>query len=153
MLVVLFSPIALVVVATLHGVVARCKRRRVARNPLAHVFRARELREIDARLDRIAVAELRRLDARVVRYVAGEAGHLVMVSESRHGVALGFSDGRRLALGSVSRSTLALLKHRVADHRLRPARVHRDSLSYRLLLRGEAGVEIEVGTQRLALAP
>lgn len=153
MLVALSYPLALLAAVALYRLVWRSKHHRSSRDPLAHAFRARELREIDAHLDRIAVTEIRRLDASLARYVAGEVGHVVVISESRHGIALGLSDGRRVALGSVSRSTLALLKRRVAADNLRPARVHRDSLSYRLLLRGEAGADIELSTRRLALAP
>ncbi|MCW2767477.1 MAG: hypothetical protein JWO11_3436 [Nocardioides sp.] len=153
MFVALSLPIALVVLVKLYAVGGKSLRRRAARDPLTRVFHAGELRELDAHLDRIAVAEVRRLDANVVRYVAGDVGHVVVVSQSPHGIALGLSDGRRLALGSVSRSTLKLLMRRVTDDKLRPARVDRDSLSYRLLLRGEAGAEIEVCTRRLALAP
>jgi hypothetical protein len=153
MLVALSFPIALFALVKLYRASGRSRRRSAALDPLTRVFRAGELRDLDAHLDRIAVAEVRRLDASVVRYVAGDVGHVVVVLPSPHGIALGLSDGRRLALGSVSRSTLKLLMHRVTDDKMRPARVDRDSLSYRLLLRGEAGTEIEVCTRRLALAP
>jgi hypothetical protein len=128
-------------------------RRRAAGDPLRRVFRVRELRELDAHLDRVAMDEMLRLDASVVRYVAGVAGHVVAISQSRHGVALGLSDGHRLALGGVSPSMLRRLIRYAEDDKLRPARIDRDSLSYRLLLRGEAGTEIELTTRRVTLAP
>jgi hypothetical protein len=156
MLVVLFLmsfPIALYALVKLHRIVRSRWRHRTARDPLRRVFRARELRELDDHLDRIAVAEVRRLDASVVRYVAGAVGHVVVISQSRHGIALALSDGRRLALGSVNRSTLDLLLRRAVDDKLRPAQVERGTVTYRLLLRGEAGADIEVYTRRLVLAP
>jgi hypothetical protein len=92
------------------------------------------------------------MDATVAQYVAGVVEHMVAISESRHGVALGLSDGGRLALGGVSRSSLSALRCRAADDKLFPARVVRDAFSYRLLLRAEAGADIELSTRRLALA-
>ena len=123
------------------------------RDPVAQVFRSRELQELDAHLDRVAVEERHRMDADVLRYVAGEAGHVVVVSDWRYGVALDLSDGRRLALGGVSRVTRRLLAHRVTQDRLRLARVECDGVSYRLTLRGDAGDEIEIFSRRVALAP
>jgi hypothetical protein len=127
--------------------------RRRPRDPVAQLFRSRELQELDAHLNLVAVAERHRLDAEVVRYVAGEAGHVVVVSDWRYGVALDLSDGRRIALGGVSRVTRRLLVHRVTQDRLRLARVECDGVSYRLTLRGEAGDEIEIFSRRVALAP
>lgn len=147
------EPLALVGLVALFWLLRKYRRGRAVNDPVADAFRARHLRELDAHLDRFAKTEVRRLDASVVRYVAGEAGHVVAVLEPPHGISLGLSDGRRLALGSVSQSTLTLLKHLVAHDNLRPQHVHRDGLSYRLLFRGEAGAEIEVGTRRLVLAP
>lgn len=127
--------------------------RRSSRYPRSRVFRAAELRELDAHLDRVCAEEVRLVHDDVERYIAGIVGHILAISESRHGVALALSDGRRLALGRVSRSSLRLLAMRAADDRLRPARVARDGLSYRLLLRGEAGSELEIYSSVVALAP
>ena len=153
MLVYLCFPIVIVGLVTGYRLHGRDARRRAARDPLTRVFRARELRELDAHLDRIAADEVRRLDASVLRYVAGAVGHVVVITQSRHGIALDLSDGRRLALGSVSPSTLQFLMRHAAADKLRPARVDRDSLLYRLLLRGDAGAEFELTTRRVALTP
>lgn len=123
------------------------------RDPVTHLFRSRELQELDAQLDLVAVDERKRLDADVLRYIAGEAGHVLVVSDWRYGIALDLSDGRRIALGGVSRVTRRLLAHRVTQDRLRLARVECDGVSYRLTLRGEAGDEIEIFSRRVALAP
>jgi hypothetical protein len=154
MLVVLGVGPALIALAATYWLIGSSRRRRsAARNPLTQVFQPRELRELDAHLDVIAEEELRRLDAHIAHYVAGEAGHVVVISESRHEIALLLSDGRRMALGGVSRVMRRFLLNRAAQDKLRPARVQRDGLSYRLLLRSETGAEIEVYTRRVALAP
>jgi hypothetical protein len=154
MLVVLGLGPALIVLAAIYRLLGSSRRRRIAaRDPLTHVFAPHELRELDAYLDVIAADELRQLDASVARYVAGEVGHVVVISDSRHEIALVLSDGRRLALGGVSRVTRRLLVNRAARDKLRPARVERDGPSYRVLLRSESGAEIEVHTRRVALAP
>ena len=129
------------------------RRRLGSRDPVARVFQSREMQELDAILDLVAVDELRRLDAEVLRYVAGEAGHVVVVSDWRYGIALDLSDGRRIALGGVSRVTRRMLAQRVPMDRLRLARVEIDGISYRLILRSEAGDELEIFSRRVALAP
>jgi hypothetical protein len=106
---------------------ARVTRQR-RRDPVAQLFRSRELQELDVHLNLVAEDERQRLDADVLRYVAGEAGHVVVVSDWRYGIALGLSDGRRIALGGVSRATRKLLAHRVAQDRLRLARVECDGI-------------------------
>lgn len=131
----------------------KTSRRRHWGDPFSRVFHPRELRELDQALEDIAVAELRQLHANVVRYVSGHTGHVVAISESRHGVALVLSDGNRLALSGLGVSTRRNLQHRVAKDRFRPASIDRDRFAYRVLLRGESGAEIEVHTQRVALAP
>jgi hypothetical protein len=78
---------------------------------------------------------------------------VVVISDSRHEIALLLSDGRRMALGGVSRVSRRVLVNRAARDKLRPALVERDGLSYRLLLRSEAGAEIEIYPRRVALAP
>jgi hypothetical protein len=146
---------ALTGIALVTGCLFARKRRRTHRGPhnaLRQVFRPREYRELDGELERIAVLELRRLEATATRYIAGEAGYVVGISGSRHGIGLGLSDGHRLELGGVSRSMLSLLVRGATAERLRPAHVSRDGFSYRLLLRGEAGAEMEVFARRVTLA-
>jgi hypothetical protein len=135
-----------------YRLVERRRRRRTKRAPLRRVFRSTELRELDEHLDRVAEVEQLRIDVALARYVAGVVGHVVLISESRHGVALALSDGGRLALGSINRSTVAALRRRVADDRLYPACVVHGTHSYHLTLRAEAGANMELITPRLALA-
>jgi hypothetical protein len=152
---VVVSCSVLAVIAVHAGYLFARKRRRARRGPhdvLRQVFRPREYRELDGRLERIAELELRRLEATAKRYIAGDAGYVVGISGSRHGIGLGLSDGHRLLLGGVSRSMLSLLVRDAAAERLRPAHVSRDAFSYRLLLRGEAGAETEVFARTLTLA-
>ncbi|MCW2676200.1 MAG: hypothetical protein JWR70_1240 [Modestobacter sp.] len=131
----------------------RRRHRRAASDSLRRVFRPRELRQLNRHLERIAVDELRRLEVRAVRYVAGDVGYVVVVSGSRHGIGLGLSDGHRLELGGVSRSTLKLLEKGATEEELRPARVRRYGFfSYGLLLRGKAGAEMEIFADRVTLA-
>jgi hypothetical protein len=150
--IVLFLALVVVALGSTYRT-ARRSQRRVPRDPLTQVFRPRELAELDAHLEGIAVDEMRRLHAHVVRYIAGGVGHVVGIWDSRHGVALGLSDGRRLALGGVSRFTTRLLVNRAAEDKLRLARVELDGLSYRLSLRGEAGTVFEIYARRVSLAP
>jgi hypothetical protein len=104
MLVVLGVGPALIALAATYWLIGSSRRRRRAgRDPLSQVFQLHELRELDAHLDVVAEEELRRLDAHIAHYVAGEVGHVVVISESRHEIALLLSDGRRMALGGVSR--------------------------------------------------
>jgi hypothetical protein len=128
------------------------RQRRTMNDPLTQVFRRQEYRELDGHLQRIAVEELRRLEVKARRYVAGDVGYVVMVSDSRHGIGLGLSDGHRLELGGVNRSMLSLLARGAAEERLGPAHVGRDAFSYRLVLRGETGAELEVYARRVTLA-
>jgi hypothetical protein len=78
---------------------------------------------------------------------------VVGIWDSRHGVALGLSDGRRLSLGGISRFTTRLLVNRAAEDKLRLAHVELDGLTYRLSLRGEAGTMVEIYARRVSLAP
>jgi hypothetical protein len=154
MVVVLVVGPALIVIAAMYRLIWTSRRRRsAARDPLTRVFLPHELRDLDEHLDAVAEEELRRLDVDIARYVAGEVGHVVVISESRNEIALLLSDGRRIALGGVSRVTRRSLVKRAAQDKLRPARVERDGPSYRLLLRSEAGAVVEVYTRRVALAP
>ena len=144
--------LALVVLAATYRLIKTSGRRHWD-DPFLRAFHPRELAELDQALEEIASAELRRLHAIVVRYVSGQAGHVVAISESRHGVELVLSDGNRLALSGLGVSTRRLLHQRVPKDRFRPARIDRDRLAYRVLLRGDTGGEIAVHTQRVALAP
>jgi hypothetical protein len=150
--IVFFVALALLALGATYRTASRTQRR-APRDPLTQVFRARELAELDAHLEGIAVDEMRRLHANVVRYIAGGVAHVVGISDSRHGIALGLSDGRRLALGGVSRFTTRMLVNRAAEDKLRLAGVELDGLSYRLSLRGEAGTVVEIYARRVTLAP
>src|SRR4051812_2324552 len=97
------------------------RRRRAVHDPLRSVFGAKEMRLLDEHLERTAEVERSRMDAVLAQYVAGAVGHVVGVSASHHGVALGLSDGGRLALGGVSLSTLSMLRRRATDEKLYPA--------------------------------
>jgi hypothetical protein len=132
--------------------VNKWRSRRAVREPLRRVFGAIELQELDEHLDQIAELEQHRLDATVAHYVAGMAGHVVAVWDSPEGIALGLSDGWRLVFGAVSRPKVDALRLRASETKLYPAHVERHASSYRLLLRGEAGADIELSTRRLALA-
>jgi hypothetical protein len=146
---------ALVVLAARYVLIGKARRRRPAvDNALARVFRPEELRELDAHLDEIAAAELRSIDADVARYVAGEVGHVVVVSNHRHGgIALALSDGHRLTLGVVSGDTRQQLLHRATRDKLRPASIERNAFTYLVLFRGENGAEMEVHARRVVLTP
>ena len=130
----------------------RRRNRRAANDSLRRVFRPRELRELDTHLEQVAVEELRRLEVSALHYVAGDVGYVVLVSDSRTGIGLGLSDGHRLELCGVHRFSLRLLEECATEERLRPSRVERVGFAYRLLLRGEAGAEMEVFARRVTLA-
>jgi hypothetical protein len=154
MFAVLCVVLALVALAASYRKVASSRKGRSATgDPLIRVFKPDELRELDAHLDAIAQEELLRLDATLMRYIAGAVGHVVVVSDYRHGIALALSDGHRMTLGGVSGVTRRRLRHRAAQDKLRPARIEREAFSYRLLLRSEAGAEIEFHSRSVALAP
>jgi hypothetical protein len=149
---ILFCIALVLALGTAHRMVRR-SRLRPPPDPLIRVFGLSGMAELDAHLEGIAVDEMRRLHANVVRYVSGDVGHVVRIWDSRHGIALGLSDGRRLALGGVSRFTTRLLVNRAAQDKLRLAGVELDGFSYRLSLRGEAGAVMEVYARRVTLAP
>jgi hypothetical protein len=148
--IVFYTTLAALGFGTAYAMISRSPRRA---DPLRRVFGARELREFEAHLQRIAAEEKLRLHANVLRYIASDVGHVVGVWDSREGVALGMSDGRRLTLGGVSHLTTRLLVHRAVEDKLRLARVELDGFSYRLLLRGEAGAHMEIYARRVALVP
>jgi hypothetical protein len=128
------------------------RHRQKSRDPLRRVFRAGELRKLDARLDQIAADERSRLARDVVLYVAGDVGHVVAISDRpRHGIALGLSDGRLMMLSNVTRVTHSLLRHRVGKDKLRPARIERDGYFYRLLLSGESGTDMTIHTPMVSI--
>jgi hypothetical protein len=111
------------------------------------------MRELDAQLNQVAVDELGRLCRDVVQYVAGDVGHVVIISDHpRHGIVLELSDGHLLTLSGVTRLTRSLLLHRAANDKLRPACVERDGYSYRLLLRGESGYEMRIHTPLVSIS-
>jgi hypothetical protein len=142
-----------VVTGAAYWFVGGTKRRQRKVDPADRPFHTPELQEIDAYLDEIALDELRRLEKQLAQYVATAVGHVQLISRSPQGIALELSDGRRLALGGVSQSTHHLLITRAAKDELRPAHVHRDAFSYRLLLRGRAGTEMEIHARNIALTP
>ena len=92
----------------------------------------------------VACEERRRLEGELARYLAGRAGHVLAVSKGPDGIALELSDGCRLALGGVSPRAIELIYRRGLMDVLRPESLDHDAFSYRLLLRGAAGDEINV---------
>jgi hypothetical protein len=126
--------------------------RRAAPDLLAQAFPPRELRELDAQLEAIARCELRRLEREVERYLTGAVGYVVSIHRSPDGIAFELSDGRRLALAGVSRSTLQLLVRRTSEDMLQPTHVHWDVFSQRLRLRGRAGTDLDIYARNIALA-
>ena len=149
----LFPALALAAAVTTAVLAARHRRgRRAARDPMAQAFRGREFRQFDAHLETVACEEGQRLEKELARYLTGRAGHVVVVWESPHGVALELSDGRRLALRGISTRTVELINRRAPRDMLRPATFDRDIFSCRLLLRGAAGAEISVYARNITLA-
>jgi hypothetical protein len=111
----------------------------------------REFAELDEYLEAVAREELRRLEKELAGYLAGRAGHVVVISTEPNGIALELSDGRRLAPRGISRRTVELLSRCAPMDLLHPESVDRDALPYRLLLRGLAGAEIEIYARNIAL--
>jgi hypothetical protein len=121
-------------------------------DPLEQVFSPRELRRLNAELERVAAEERVRLAHDVDRYIAGEVGHVVIVSDQpRDVLVLMLSDGRLLTLNGVSRVARGLLLHRVANDRLRPSGVDSNVFSCHLRLRGDSGREMTVSTRTVSL--
>jgi hypothetical protein len=149
MLIMLSVAAALVATA---AIAARCRQARyAARNPIAQAFRMREFDEFDAHLEAVAREEHRRLEKELARYLAGRAGHVVVISVAPNGISLELSDGRRLALRGISRRTVELLNRCAPVDMLQPESFDRDAVSDRLLLRGLAGAEIEIYARNIAL--
>jgi hypothetical protein len=153
------SPLLVVGAATALAVIATyryCRRRRraVVRDPSKAFFRTREMRAFDAELNQVAANELDRLVRDVARYVAGEVGHIVVISDTaRGGIVLQLSDGRLMTLNGIAQVTRGELLKRAANDKLRPAHLERDTLSWRLLLRGESGYELRLHTRLVSLTP
>jgi len=130
----------------------RRRRRKAPTNPLRQVFRRREFRKLDAQLDEVATDERNRLAHDVVRYVAGQVGHVVVIADQpRDVLVLLLSDGSLLTLNGVTRLTRALLLHRAANDKLRPARVDSNVSVHHLLLRGDSGNEMTISTHTVSL--
>jgi hypothetical protein len=132
---------------------ARRRRRAAAIGALRLAFPPRQLRALDRQLQVAAADELARLERELAAYVTGmRVGYVVAVFDSVGGVALELSDGQRLSLGGVAQRTRRLLTTRAKVDLLRPALVERDGISYRLLLRGHRGDEVELHARRMVLA-
>jgi hypothetical protein len=139
-------------VATIVAASARYRQtRHAALNPVAQVLGMQEFGELDVHLEAVAREERRRLEKDLAHYLAGRAGHVVVVSSAPNGIALELSDGRRLALRGISRRTVDLLNRRVRGDRLHPASFDCDTISYSLLLRGLGGAEVEIYARNIAL--
>ena len=153
MFTLLCIPLAFAAAATAFVLAAQYRAgRRAAGDPIARAFGGREFRQFDAHLEAVACQERRRLEGEVARYLAGRAGHVVVVWKVPHGVALELSDGRRLALRGISARTVELIGRHASLDMLRPERIGRDAFSWRLLLRGAAGAEINVYARTITLA-
>ena len=121
--------------------------RRTARLPLT-----RELRALDRHLDRVCVDETRRIESSVSAYLAGQCGHVVLITPQPHELALSLSDGRRIALGDVPPASARRLVHVALRHRVRPVRVSRRMRSYRLVLEDDGGGCCVIRAGRVVLA-
>ena len=153
MFVILSVALTLTAAATTSVAAARYRSvRRAAQDPMAHAFGEQELRQLDAHLEAIACQELRRLETELAHYLAGRAGHVVVVWRGPHGIALELSDGRHLALRGISTGTVELIDGRARMDILRPESLDRDAFSCRLLLRAADGTGINVYARNVALA-
>jgi hypothetical protein len=144
---ILFGAAALVEAA-----LGRVRRRRMSeRLSLDAAFRTREFRSLDLHLDRVEVLERRRLRQDLTRYVSGEAGHVVGVWVQRDRVVLQLSDKRLMTLAGVLRPTRSALRQHTAQDRLRPLRVAGGDRWCSVLLRSDAGDEIDVSARAVTL--
>src|SRR3954447_4170529 len=124
----------------------------VERDPCRALFRTPEMRLLDAELDKATADELERLVQDVARFLAGEVGHIVVISDTaRGGLVLQLSDGCLMTLIGVGQVPRGELLKRAAKDKLRPARLERNTVSCRLLLRGESGYEMRLHTRRVLL--
>jgi hypothetical protein len=132
--------------------IASYRRGKARSDPLREVFRPRELRRLDAHLNKVGADERARLAHEVSRYVAGEVGHVVVVSdEPRDVLVLLLSDGSLMTLNGVTAVTRGLLLRRATNDKLRPAGVDRNVLSCHLLFRGDSGYEMTISTRTVSL--
>lgn len=151
MLITFCALVLFVVVSTAAAATRRRRWRRTARDPLARVLGRRDFGVMDSHLETVAREERRRMEREVADYLAGSAGHVLLVSTAPSGAALELSDGRRLALRGLSPYALAALHHRALRDMLRPERVDRFASSYRLRLSGAAGAGFEIYARNIAL--
>jgi hypothetical protein len=152
MLIILCIAIALATAVTSALATRFRQARRRKSNPLAQVFRKRELAALDAHLDAVAREERHRLEGELARYLSGRAGHIDTISKTPGGIALGLSDGRCIALRGISLRTLELLRGCARRNTLCPQSIDRDVISCCLLLRGSTGAEIRIHARNIALA-
>src|SRR3954451_7595838 len=132
------STFLVVCAATALAAIATCRccrrrrRRAVERDPVKALFGTPEMRRLDAELDKVAVDELERLMRDVALYVAGEVGHIVVISDTaRGGIVLQLSDGHRMTLVGVAQVPRGELLKRAVKDKLRPTHVERDTVSCR----------------------
>jgi len=152
------TPVALAIVGALAAAAwtalrARRRRRAAALGGMRAAFPLRELRALDRQLQAVAANELARLERELAAYVTGvRVGYVLAITDSLDGVALELSDGRRLSLSGVAQRTRRLITMRATADLLRPTLIERDGVSYRLLLRGHRGDEVELHARRMVLA-
>jgi hypothetical protein len=112
----------------------------------------REVRDIEKLLRAAAVDETALLHRGVANYVGGTTvGYVVQIVDSRSGLALHLSDGRRLALGGVAVRSRRLVAARAQVDLLKPTAIERDGLSYRLEFAGAHGAGLEFYARQVAL--
>jgi hypothetical protein len=132
---------------------AHRRRRTGVLGGLTAAFSLRELRALDRQLQAAAANELARLERELDAYVSGvRVGYVLAITDSVDGVALELSDGQRLSLSGVAQRTRRLITTRATADLLRPELIERDGVSYRLLLRGHRGDEVELHARRMVLA-
>jgi hypothetical protein len=132
---------------------AHRRRRAALLGGMRAAFSLRELRALDRQLQAAAANELARLERELAAYVTGvRVGYVLAITDSVDGVALELSDGQRLSLSGVAQRTRRLITARAEVDLLRPAFIERDGVSWRLLLRGHRGDEVELHARRMVLA-
>jgi hypothetical protein len=116
-------------------------------------FPLRELRALERQLHAAAKHELARIERELAAYVTGVGvGYVVGITHSVSGLALELSDGQRLSLNGVAQRTRRMIASRAKVDRLRPTLIEQDGVTYRLLLRGHRGDEVELHARRMVLA-
>ncbi len=126
-------------------------RRMPERLSLDATLRTREFHSLDLHLDRVEMTERRRLRQDLMRYVSGEAGHVVGVWVQQDRVVLQLSDTRLMTLAGVLRPTRSVLRQHTAQDRLRPLRVAGGERWCSILLRSDSGQEIDVSARTVTL--